>query len=391
MRSRREESGDAGYDSFLDVVSNMVGILIVLVMVVGIRAGKAPLPVITPTDLPPGASSSDDVFEGMAADLATADEIFAKRRQQLEWVNNENLQLVAQIAEEEQGVTVSEELRRAVAQSETELARLADERLKLVAASGAPGLAAELPTSELAVSEERRTGLERELYDLRIESQDLRRQLQTPALVGGMVLTASAQSDDPVVVLARATVTLESYPTPVRRVVSEPERHYQLRGGRLAEVPIDALVQLVMNSARSQVNKMTDRMVPFDHSTFGDNRAMQEVGDVVGPVDGFRMRYMLRRNGPVIELAQWTVVPVYGEQGERLKELFRPDSRFMRSLDGVHPDSCTLTFWVCEDSFEEFHAIRKWAHEHGWSVACRPLPDNCPISGSPDGARSEAS
>jgi hypothetical protein len=39
-----DEPTTQGQDSFLEVVANMVGIMILLVMVVGVRASKLPLP-----------------------------------------------------------------------------------------------------------------------------------------------------------------------------------------------------------------------------------------------------------------------------------------------------------------------------------------------------------
>ena len=44
MRYRRaKEEAASGHDSFLDIVANIVGILIILVMVVGVRARNAPV------------------------------------------------------------------------------------------------------------------------------------------------------------------------------------------------------------------------------------------------------------------------------------------------------------------------------------------------------------
>ena len=51
-RPRVDEDRSAGQDSFLDVVTNIVGILIILVMVIGARVRQvmleAPAPVVTP-------------------------------------------------------------------------------------------------------------------------------------------------------------------------------------------------------------------------------------------------------------------------------------------------------------------------------------------------------
>ena len=38
MRRNHEEFNDQNYDSFLDIVANLVGILVILIMVIGVRA-----------------------------------------------------------------------------------------------------------------------------------------------------------------------------------------------------------------------------------------------------------------------------------------------------------------------------------------------------------------
>ena len=390
----QRDSDDAGYDSFLDVVSNMVGILIVLVMVVGIRAGNAPLPSLPPEPPKPTETPSSSLAlhpvppplpelqqlatlteesERINTELITQEEVITNKRRQIE----ERQLAVSQAAHQE-------EQRR---QQAIQLADLTVQREQTSATR-----------AELTRSQQEHTQLQRTLYGLRIERKELESQLaqSSPAQSDSPTPQDSPESTEP------SVVTLESYPTPVGRVVSGPELHYQLRGNRVIHVPIDALTRLVVEDARSQVHRLSDRLVTLDHFNSGDNRAMGELGATVGPVEGFRMRYLLRRvartvqgpNGPAqergVELAGWTILPVSGVQGETMDEIFQSNSAFLRSLNGVTPQGCTLTFWISGDSFESFHTIRKWAHEQGWSVAGRPLPEGFPISGSPDGARTES-
>ncbi len=440
--ARREESQDAGYDSFLDVVSNIVGILIILVMVVGIRVGKLPLPAASqsasnsaspPIDTQSGVSEkslSSQKLEQMAfsqenvqlaqqitafqQQLQTCQHTILQRQSTLEQgqitIATTRQQREAEATEQRLLQQQHDELSQQLAQIEAEIANLT---ASTTSAASTTTTESQQPLEQLEIARQQHTGLQRTLYDLRLDQQQLDTQLQTAtaelakltindsdtqrSAVESTSTTLSASS-----IPTTRSITLESYPTPVGRVVSGPERHYQLRGGRIAVVPIDALTQQVVESAKSQIHKLSDRAVPLDLSDIGENRAMAEFADTVGPINGFRMRYILRRTEQTIrtsqgtrrvtgaELAQWTVVPVLGEQGETLDQIFEPTSQFMQSLTDVQANDCTLTFWIYADSFEQFHTIRKWAHEHGWSVAARPLPDNYPISGSPEGARSEA-
>ncbi|MDD3469529.1 MAG: hypothetical protein PHE53_06050 [Thermoguttaceae bacterium] len=423
--ARREESQDAGYDSFLDVVSNIVGILIILVMVVGIRVGKLPLPTTSPDATTSETNTPSSVPEGLlspqkleqtamtqenghlARQITTLQQpsqtyqheilqqqtalerhqaAIAAKRQQRQSVETEQQQLRQ----------TQEVLSRQLAQLDTEIASLTSPASSMTETTESQ--------QKLEIAQRQRTGLQRTLYELRIDQQQIDSQLQTATMELAKLTATNPDTPTSTSTASPAvhSITLESYPTPIGRTVSGPERHYRLRGGRIATVPIDALTQQVVESAKSQIHKLSDRAVPLDLSGIGENQAMSEFADTVGPIDGFRMRYVLRRTEQTVqtsegtrraigaELAQWTVIPVFGEQGETLEQIFEPNSKFMQSLTDVQPDHCTLTFWIYADSFEQFHAIRKWAHEHGWSVAARPLPDNYPISGSPEGSRSEA-
>ncbi|MDO4557549.1 MAG: hypothetical protein Q4C47_01125 [Planctomycetia bacterium] len=405
----RQDPDDAGYDSFLDIVSNMVGILIVLVMVAGIRAGNAPLP-----ELSEGSPATTDSPETVAIPEGNGSpESFTSsppppqnpppELHDLAEVTKENEEIVSRLASLEKTITERrQELARRDQESSRTLARQTEiQRHRAIQSTELTGL--QEKTSEIRAqlvrSHQDQTQLQRTLYERRVERKELESQLSkseseretksTKTVVTAEVPESASPSATPPV------KTLESYPTPVSRVVSGPELHYQLRGNRVVHVPVDALTRLVVEDARSQIHRLSDRLVPLDHFNSGDNRAMGEIGATVGPVEGFRMRYLLRRVsrpgvGAGVELAGWTVIPVSGVQGETPEEMFRTDSAFLRSLDGIPPDGSTLTFWVSGDSFESFHAIRKWAHEQGWSVAGRPLPDGFPISGSPEGAQSEA-
>ncbi len=91
MKSRRGDAESAGqdHDSFLDIVANIVGILIILVMVVTVRAKDAPLPIVenesvqtTQVDL--AATSSKlktlgSVVEESAAEIRNLDRVLVTR------------------------------------------------------------------------------------------------------------------------------------------------------------------------------------------------------------------------------------------------------------------------------------------------------------------------
>jgi len=60
-KRRREEQLESGSDSFLDIVANIVGILIILIVIAGVRMSRAP--VVTQTETDPVETLSEPTFQ----------------------------------------------------------------------------------------------------------------------------------------------------------------------------------------------------------------------------------------------------------------------------------------------------------------------------------------
>ena len=321
-----------GADSFLDVVTNIVGILIILVVVVGARARNATW----------NAHDSD----------AGAEEL-----------SKESSHLAA----------LESDARRAAGQVvglEREIVTRSMERTSLGTLIAA---------SEMDINH-RRAALDaksRKQYDLNRKIAAAREALY------------QLQADRSQVASARApAVTVESYPTPLSRTVVGKEAHFQIKQGRICYIPIDTLLERFKSVFREKAMRLKDET---------------ELVDTVGPVQGFRMRYMLERfdipvegftggarGGSYVAMTRWELVPVSGLLGEALSAAIEPDSDFRNRLAGIHPHQYTVTLWVYEDSFAEFRQVRKELYQLGYSVAGRPLPKDTPIGGSPKGSKSAA-
>ena len=179
--------------------------------------------------------------------------------------------------------------------------------------------------------------------------------------------------------------TLEHRITPVSRVVNGKEKHYRLQGNRVAEVPVDELV----NRLKEQIDRRKDWLV----------KTRQHQGQI-GPLRGFTMQYLVRvdslsgleemrvgHGGYRISLSGWEIRPEMDMRGESETVALRKGSQFYQSILGAAPDT-TLTFWVYPDSFEIYRKLQKFTRDHGFSVAGRPLPEGVHISGSPNGSKS---
>jgi len=335
-RERSEETNAVGHDSFLDVVTNMVGILIVLALVVGLRIKNAPVS-LEPTQ------ETLDAGQALEKDQATERSL----RSEIAEVSGQTESVAREVFLRGQERAL---LATAVAAAEQEI-RQRRERLQGAAKEDFDR------ARELAETRKKLEGLDRERARLEAEKGE--------------------------------TVVVESYPTPLAKTVFEEELQFQLRGGRIALVPVEKLVLMARDDARAKADKLVER------------GPLPELTETVGPENGFRFRYTVQRHDEVeqtpagqvrrvgLRLVRWTVIPVGSQLGEPVEVALGQDSQFRRVLAGLRPGT-TATIWVYEDSFASFRQIRKELYRLGIPVAARPLPEGTMISGSPRGSRSEA-
>jgi hypothetical protein len=180
------------------------------------------------------------------------------------------------------------------------------------------------------------------------------------------------------------TIEIHSYPTPISQIVYGKEVHFQLKRGLIAPIPLEALLEKFKRRAHEQVDRLRDE---------------REFSDMVGPVDGFRLKYIVERvdispesghSGSYAQLRQFVLMPMADDLGETAEEALIKQSAFFSALAGHEPKRTTVTLWTYDDSFPAFREIRKQLHEMGFSVAGRPLADGQPIAGSPHGSKSAA-
>lgn len=332
-----DQPASAGHDSFLDIVTNMVGILIVLVMVVGLRIRNAPVP-----------KGPDEAARTAAAELA-------------------------------QKLAAEDTLRDEVVKTRAETQRVAGEMLLRDAQRFVVARLVAEKEARLAQRQSQQGAAGHETLDL---LQAVASARQTLAELRQQAAQAEAAPEEPEIV--------ESYPTPLSRVVDGPEVHFQLRSGRLALVPVEALLWAAREDMR---RKLPD---------FVRHADLAATANVVGPQGGFRLRYKVERfdevvrgpEGPArregIRMVRWTVVPVSSDLGEPVEAALAENSAFRRALARRDPAHITVTIWVYPDSFESFRKIRRELHRLGYACAARPLPDGVLIGGSIEGTKSAA-
>jgi len=332
-RTSREDEQVIGSDSFLDVVTNIVGILIILVMVVGMRAERLPGPGATDASLDDDelrqAESTAASLEGdvlrlageMESLAATTANRYAERAVLAQFVSQRQYDLEQRRQQMTVGAREQFDLEKSVAAAQSRLKTLDEERRPLAAAKP-------------------------------------------------------------------AKIEIQNYPTPLSQTVFGKELHVQLRGGRVAAIPLDELIARFKQQAPQKVDRL---------------RSQSEFTETLGPIDGFRLRYTLERvdmplekqlstghSGSYVQLYEYTLIPVSSQVGESLAEALGPTSRFRTELSRHDAGRTTVTLWSYPDSFGEFREMRKELYRLGYQVAGRPLPFGQPIGGSPQGSKSSA-
>ncbi|MCA9214402.1 MAG: hypothetical protein KDB27_15125 [Planctomycetales bacterium] len=340
MRRKIDTSADdaPGTDSFLDIVANLVGILIILIMVIGVRAKGA------------WVESKNDVQQ-VLADREPLPDVSDVRK------SHDNLHGIVQETEEQlariEGIMVSRVNER-------------DNLNMLVVAA------------ERAVDEKQ--------DELDAESQD-RIQLKSRIRLASAKLQDLADRKRTLELADEPSIELEHLPSPMAKTVFGREEHFRLLGGRLVYVPLNALTDQLRPAARQSVSRLHE--VP-------------SVTETIGPIQGFHMQFTMRRRSiaqdtkygsvlrEVAELEKFVLISVSDDLGEPLDEALKDDSQFRQLLDTMSPNGTVVTVWTYPDSFAEFRKLKAWLYERGFATAARPLPTGQPIMGSPQGSRSAA-
>lgn len=365
MSRRKHQEAEFGSDSFLDVLANMVGILIILVVIACVRAGKAPV-------LPP--------MEG--PELVGTAEPIASITEEVETepvIGPEPLVEVPELSPED--TSPPQELVLALKSLETEISGLRarhfaseDElkRLRLEAAATSQ----EADEAEKAVDEEKRDLDEKKARVARLQQSLGDRKGVLSGLLADFEEARNAQTP---------VVKVKHRLAPISQEVQGPEVHFRLSGNRVSVVPLEELVERL----KFQLERQKDWLAR--HSR---HQAL------VGPVGGYSLQYVVERQqlsameerklgyGAFrVGVSSWELVPEKDAPSESLNEALRRGSRFAIALQAA-PENATLTFWVYPDSFGLYRKLQEAAHAEGFIVAARPLPKGVAIAGSPNGSRS---
>lgn len=339
-RRRKPQDEVIGQDSFLDVVANLVGILIILIMVVGARAKDAMLHSEPTPNEEPAA-----VVSVAAKELEAAKSAEQQVEQDIHRISGE------------------------IQQQQVEISYRGSERdrVQLLITAAEQSLAAK--RDELSESQKREFDERNALAAAKSELAELEQ---------GVAFLESAKPQ---------TTILEHLPTPMAKTVFGQELHLRLHAGRVSHIPWDDFIQLLKEDAPRKAWRLKDQ---------------SELTERVGPVGGFWMQYTLKREVQTVAtkvgmamqqsvvLDRFTLQPESELFGEPVDQALQPSSEFLALLRTRRPDSTTITVWTYPDSFNQFRQLKQELFKVGYVTAARPLPADHPIGGSPEGTRSAA-
>jgi hypothetical protein len=347
-----EPTEAVGTDAFLDIVANLVGILLILILVIGVRMDDAS---------EESKQSATRQLAGFAAIDPPALEPLPLDIPDVEPARLEVTALEASI--------------RAVEQESRKLAQLAQlQKLErdqyMLAVTTAEGELARRRAT-LDESQQQQLKLDLALEDSQDEYQTLADRLESTRLDAAK----------------KTTEVIQHVATPLAKTVFVREEHFRLHEGRLQYVPLNEMTRQLRSEAPKKLWKL---------------KSASQITETIGPYEGFYMRYKLRRNRvpvtteagllvrEVVELDRFVMLPVDEQGGEPVEAALSARSELRQRLASWDAKNTVVTIWTYPESFADFRRIKAELYQLGYLSAARPLPSNQPISGSPQGTRSAA-
>lgn len=340
---------DFGFDSFLDLVANVIGVVIrfILVAWVGARSYNAMMTTDLTSPIPEMPALREDEHPLWQQSLALRNDITDMKVRLLEHV--------AQL-----------ELER----KQTEAAAIA--------------------TTHVAFRIQETDSLQAK-FRKAIQTQNEVNELQAAGMEE--LLRRSEALKRQIAELDKQPKAKElRYRVPVSKPVLSEEVMFECQGGRIAFIDLDGFMRMLRRNLDDKVSIAL--------------RSNWQVMETTPPLGDFRMRYTIARRRNVLDslgtgppadgggfsygLARWELEPLAAMRGETLQEAVRPGSSFRTVVDGILAADTVVTIWVYPDSFETFRQVRELLYQRGIEVAGRPLPFGVPIAASQDGSASRA-
>jgi hypothetical protein len=334
-RRRKVREIEFSFDSFLDVVANVVGIILRLILVawVGARSYKA----IVPTS-PPAPLTQEEI----AALPDPQDPLAPELERQRKELAQSQARLLEQLQE-------WQKLRQNSTLTADELARL--------------------------TAHEQEIGTQRK--DLEDKARQDQQSVRSIALSLDEIRQRSKRVIEEIEALRKAPASKQTlrYRTPVSHPLQSEELLFECRAGRVTLIDIGGFLEEVQQVVHDRGTNML--------------RDTGRFSDVTEAIGAFRLRYTLEMDRVSSQTdCSWEIEPITPLRGETLEKALSPGSDFRRIIDSIEPAATAVTLCVYPDSFPLYRKLRDYMHERDIVVAGRPLIEGASIMANRHGTTS---
>jgi hypothetical protein len=358
-RRRRPPTGEIAFsfDSFLDLVANVVGVILRLILVAWLGA-RAYTGVFHPLGATSTSEADSSTSEGLPAEPKyTTDAEKTAVEQAKKQLADARAALLEHLRQQQDVQSRRKVLDR-------QIADLKSKQSELTQAFG------KLDERKRAFDRAQATaGLS--LAEIRERSEKISKELET---------------------LAKQPVVKQvlRYQTPVARTVQSEEMHFEIKDGRVTFLDVEALVREITQGLQGKGEQL---------------RTSFQLNEETGPVGAFKLRYVISRERGLMDsvaggstpverdgfrfgIESWEAVPIKTDRGETADQALAAGSEFRRLIDHLDAMQTAVTFWVYPESFGLYRQLRDYCVRRDLLVAGRPLVEGVPIASSRQGTAS---
>ena len=394
--TQQHEEDNFGEESFLDILANMVGILVILIVLAGVRVSMSRLVPVDVVEAKPeepqveeivpewpvqplvqGESSAIAYVAPVEAPVVVPPKIYSLSTQRNEVPVTLLSTSLGNAKPDEQPVDETPgQLQQLLAKYNalsTQKKTLEAEKQRLLARGHQTFEQLKAVQQQLEQMTPQQTELQQTDEQADAEVEDLEDQLR--ALKAQMVLI---ERSDPQV------KQWEHIASAIANEVKGEEYHFLVRGEQIAYVPLLEMLGM----AKGQIQKRREWFQTHD-----------SYQGIVGPLEGFTMQLRvvkvggstmdaIRYSGAFvrIELDEFRVLPSSSVMRETVDAALKPTSMYRDRLLNFEPGS-TVTYWVYPDSFDAYQKLQAEARPLGLKIAARPLNDQEFLTGGRHGRK----
>ena len=362
-RAKRHQSDDeVGHDAFLDIVANLVGILVILIMVLGVRAQNAWQVSMADRETDDQATQRSAEHESTDAPLEPATDA----------IGSDELIATTNVSAPQPLPDFATP--RALAESIRADAHEIDQHIEVVERNIAlqkhrrDRLLLQVSEREQALSEQRVQLSQQELEAEKIKTE-LAAATTKLAHLQQQSTTYLSRSTEP------ETEIITHRPTPLAKKVLGEEEFFQLADRRIVHVPMNGFFDDLKDRLENQSWKL---------------RNVESIADVLPPRDSFYMKYTFRRRKRLIDTPhgprpgfgleyRCLILAERRDLGEPVPVALKPGSAFRSRVEALNPQDVTIRVVVYPDCFSDFQQIKTFLWEQGFSISAQPLPNGNPI------------